>query len=441
MSTNKTFAYDLERNVHRITLYNTVAVEHRHRTFKDRLYLHLDMNCFYAQVEQQSYDLYGIPLIVGGWRKPDGTPRGIVATSSYEARAFGVKTGMSAFEAVQKCPFLVFMQVHYTKYQAISALVLKILKKHAMDVEKYSMDEYFADVTWLLKKDDMAIKEFGKGLKIAIKNKTDLICSVGIARSKTYAKLASDLHKPDGLTLVLSDVDEQQLIWPLSLNEVWGIGSRRFEKLRSKGLNTISDAVRSGSLPFQKLFGNMFGKMMHDTVTGKDMARILDNEHHVPEQVTYMHTFSTWTKDSFEVKGELIKAVRQLGYRMRGYKLRARKFVAYVRFQDAEWKGINVIFGTNGYTNIDDYIQDACLLAVMPRVKYFLEAGQRIRGIGVMTVDVDSGHQLELFFSDQVKLSSLYGAKDQIVNRFGFEYLTSAAEMDDVKGNTHFLER
>ncbi len=433
--------YDLERNVHRITLYNTVAVEHRHRTFKDRLYLHLDMNCFYAQVEQQSYDLYGIPLIVGGWRKPDGTPRGIVATSSYEARAFGVKTGMSAFEAVQKCPFLVFMQVHYTKYQAISATILGILKKHAMDVEKYSMDEYFADVSWLLKKDVSAIREFGAGLKKAIRDKTELICSVGIARSKTYAKLASDLQKPDGLVLILTDEAEQSMLWPLSLNEVWGIGSRRYAKLQSAGLQTIGDAVKSGPIPFQKLFGNMFGKMMHDTVTGKDMARILDNEQHVPEQVTYMHTFSTWTKDPWEVKGELIKAVRQLGYRMRGYSLRACKFVAYIRFQDSEWKGINVLFGTNGFTNIDDYLQEACLPAVMPRVVKAIEAGHRIRGIGIMTINVDASHQLELFFADQVKLSSLYKAKDHIVNQYGFEYLTSAAEMDDVKGKTHFLDR
>ena len=91
--------YDLNRNVHRMTLYNTVASDHQHPgNQRKRLYLHIDMDCFYAQVEQQCYNLYGIPVIVGSWRKDNGIARGIVATSSYEARRFGIKTGSGGSE-------------------------------------------------------------------------------------------------------------------------------------------------------------------------------------------------------------------------------------------------------------------------------------------------------------------------------------------------------
>ena len=145
-------AYDLNRNVHRITLYNTIAADQQHRSMRPRLYLHLDMNCFYAQVEQVSYGLFGMPVIVGGWRKEDGTPRGIVATSSYEARKLGIKTAMSAFEATQICPYILFMQVHYEKYQAISRDIRAILERYAPDVEGYSMDEFFLDITFMLKR-------------------------------------------------------------------------------------------------------------------------------------------------------------------------------------------------------------------------------------------------------------------------------------------------
>src|SRR5699024_7660717 len=96
--------YDTETNVHKITDYRCVSADMQYTSMKERLYLHLDMNCFYAQVEQLCYDLYGMPVYIGGWYKgEEGVPRGIVATSSYEARALGIKTGMSAFQAEQIC--------------------------------------------------------------------------------------------------------------------------------------------------------------------------------------------------------------------------------------------------------------------------------------------------------------------------------------------------
>ncbi len=434
--------YDLTRNVHNMTLYNTIAADQQHISSKPRLYLHLDLNCYYAQVEQLSYNLYGIPLIVGGWRKQDGTPRGIVATSSYEARKFGVKTGMSALEAQQLCPFIVFMQVHYEKYRCISKELKKILDNYAPDVEGYSMDEYFLDLTFLKHKSSEDLRKYGEQVKNEIYNKTGLVCSVGISFSKTYAKLASDIRKPNGLTIVRTADDMAEYIYPLELSEVWGIGRRRFEKLSGAGIVTIGDAFKYGRGSFQKLFGNYFGKMLYETTTGRDRARVLvEEKEHIPNEITYMHTFSDWTKDPDRVEGEIVKAVRQMCYRMRGYDRKARMFSIYIRFQDSTWQGINARFTTPGYTNLDEYVLEACLRESMPLVHRYLAQGYAIRGVGLHTIEMTDSRQLELFFTESGQLRHLHHAVDAINNHFGIHTVQRAGGTLHVDGKTHFLDR
>jgi DNA polymerase IV len=159
------YSYQAEQDVHRITLYNTVYPEHQHRHRKDRLYLHFDFACFYAQVEQLRKNMYGIPLIVGGWRKENGTVKGIVATSSYEARSMGIKTGMSAYEAYKRCPYVCMLQVDYASYTAISTQVHHIMNRYSHQIERYSMDEYFMDASFLLGKEEPQIRTFAQQLQ------------------------------------------------------------------------------------------------------------------------------------------------------------------------------------------------------------------------------------------------------------------------------------
>src|SRR5699024_9833667 len=139
--------------------------------------------------EQLCYNLYGMPVAVGGWRKEDGTVKGIVATSSYEARKWGVETAMSALEAYQLCPYIVFKQVDYQKYRAFSKRIKKVLDTFSPDVEAYSMDEYFLDISWKKDESYRQLMEFGWAIKEAILDETGLHCSVGISTSKTYSKL------------------------------------------------------------------------------------------------------------------------------------------------------------------------------------------------------------------------------------------------------------
>lgn len=433
--------YDLEGGVHKITDYRCVSRDMQHVSLKPRLYLHLDMNCYYAQVEQMCYNLYGMPVYIGGWYKANGTPRGIVATCSYEARTLGVRTGMSAFEAERLCPYIIGLQAHYEKYKGISREIETVLKDFACDVEKYSMDEYFLDITFLKDKSYGAIRNYGHTLARHIADETNLRCSIGISYSKTYAKLASDLQKPNGLTLILDENEARNRIWPLPLNEVWGIGRRRFVRLQKQGLETIKDGINRGYVIFQREFGAYFGKLMYEMIAGKDRAKVLTPEIVVPEQLNYMHTFSDQTRDADKTESEILKGVAQLCYRMRGYNVRSERYYAYLRIQDAGHKGMSFMFNTEGKTNLDDYVFYECIKTARPLIKKILDQGDALRGIGIGTLDLAQSDQLELFFTEEPQRREFYLAQDAVNNKFGKMTLYKAAQLCDVGGKTHFLER
>lgn len=437
----ETISYSPEDNVHHITLYNTIASDQQHAGDKERLYLHLDMNCFYAQVEQMAYNLFGFPLIIGGWRKDDGTPRGIVATASYEARKFGIKTGVSALEADRLCPFLLMMKVDYRKYRAISRQLQDILNDFSPVMEKYSMDEYFLDITFLLDKSREELRAFSRRLKNEIYRQTGLVCSTGISYSKTYAKLSSDLEKPNGITLVLNEADASERLYPLKLNEVWGIGSRRYAKISNEGIITIGDGIRHGYQVFQKLFGDYFGKMLWRTLAGKDRAMVLDKPDYIPKQVGYGHTFSDWTLDAEKVRGEIAKALSKICYRLRAYDRRARKFGGFIKFQDSEWEGVPFTFCTPGYTNLDHYVYRACLEKAMKLVRHIARRGIRMRAVRFWTEETDASSQLSLFFREDEQLGELHRAVDRINNYYGQGTIERASIYDYVRGHTHFKER
>lgn len=437
-----TGTYNPDEDVHKITDYRCVSRDMQHSSIKERLYLHLDMNCFYAQVEQQCFKLHGMPIYIGGWYKGEkGIPRGIVATSSYEARALGVKTAMSAYEAEQLCPYIIGLQADYEKYKGISALIEDVLNDFAPTVEKYSMDEYFLDINFLQGEPRSEIERYGKALRNLIYKEIGLVCSIGISYSKTYSKLASDINKPDGLTLVLDKQEAEEVLWPLPMDEVWGIGPKRYDKLKNKGLTTIADGINRGYQVFQDLFGQYFGKIMYEMVAGKDRARVLTDQLATKEQLNYMHTFSTQSTDPTRIRGELMKGISRLCYRMRGYRLRARSYFCYLRIQHREHKGISFRFNTDGYTNLDGYIHHECMKKAQPRIKNLLKGGYSLRGVGIGTVKVDHANQQELFFREDPQKRQFHQVQDAINNKHGNGTLTKASIMDSVKGKTHFLER
>ena len=167
----------------------------------------------------------------------------------------------------------------------------------------------------------------------------------------------------------------------------------------------------------------------------------MDAAGHVPNDVSYMHTFSDWTDEIERVKGEIAKAVRQVCYRMRGYNRRAANYGCYIRFQDVTWKGVSFDFSTPGLTNLDAYVIAACLEKANPLLSRFLKEGHKIRGIGVHTINLNESRQLELFFREDERLAGMYCAIDKINNCFGLDTIMPASIKYSVEGKTHFLER
>ena len=183
---------------------------------RQRCILHVDMDCFFAAVEQRDNpELRGKPVIVGGL-----SGRGVVSTASYEARKYGVHSAMSMAVAKRKCPNGIFLPGNYRQYGAVSAQIFDILSQFSPLVEPLSIDEGFLDLTGMEHLMNGDPKAYGMRLKERILAETGLVASVGIAPNKFLAKLASDLEKPDGL-VVIREEDIRRVLWPLPISRIW----------------------------------------------------------------------------------------------------------------------------------------------------------------------------------------------------------------------------
>ncbi|MBW4827267.1 MAG: DNA polymerase IV [Clostridiaceae bacterium] len=197
----------------------------------NRSIIHVDMDAFYASVEERDNpSLKGKPIIVGGSLKN----RGVVTTASYEARKYGVHSAMATYKAKKLCPKGVFLPVNMAKYKEISREVHDIFKRYSKIIEPISIDEAFIDVTG---KDPFFVAQ---NIKRDIKKELNLTASIGISVNKFLAKLASDLEKPDGLTIIRKE-EAMEFLKPLPIRKLWGVGPKTEKELHRMGIYTIGD--------------------------------------------------------------------------------------------------------------------------------------------------------------------------------------------------------
>ncbi|WP_432355403.1 DNA polymerase IV [Sporosarcina sp. A2] len=236
-----------------------------------RVILHLDMNCFFASVEQaHNPELKGLALAVAGNPK---ARRGILVTCSYEARAFGVYTTMTVGEAKRLCPELVLVPPDMEKYRQASKAVFDILRTYTDLVEPVSIDEAYIDITDIGGlQDAMGI---AKNMQERILGELDLPCSIGIAPNKFLAKAASDMKKPMGIT-ILRKREVSTVLWPLPVIEMHGIGKSSAEKLAQAGIKTIEDLASADDLKMKLTLGKR-GLLLKQRANGND-DRLVDPE-------------------------------------------------------------------------------------------------------------------------------------------------------------------
>ncbi|TCP08760.1 DNA polymerase IV [Caldimonas thermodepolymerans] len=258
-----------------------------------RLIAHLDMDAFYASVELLRYpELKGQPVVIGGGRRHqpvvredgrrefarlrDYAGRGVVTTATYEARAFGVHSGMGLMKAAALAPDAILLPTDFDEYRRYSRLFKAAVAEIAPHIEDRGIDEIYIDLTEVPGAQEPAgsdplggVRAVAQAIKDNVRRATGLSCSIGVTPNKLLSKLCSDLEKPDGLTL-LAEGDLQRRIWPLPAKRINGIGPKASAKLESFGIHTIGDLAAADPRWLVAQFGQSYGRWLHEAAHGRD---------------------------------------------------------------------------------------------------------------------------------------------------------------------------
>ncbi len=297
------------------------------RSMKRRI-LHIDMDAFFAAVEQKRRpELEGKPVVIGG--RGDPSKRGVVSTANYEARKYGVHSAMPMKTAYKLCPHAVYLPVDYEAYSAVSEKFKEILRTVSPIMEDVGIDEAYLDVTDIPDTD----KVITERIKAGIKEKTGLTCSIGIAPNKLLAKIASDMQKPDGVT-VLMEADVETKLWPLPVRKLYGIGPKTEEHLKKEGIDTIGQLA---ALPVEKLiehFGNSYGQYLYEAARGIDESPLVT--HWEPKSFSRETTFQEDVRDWQVIARTLADLAKDVVEDMRQHQYKARTITIKIRFSDFE---------------------------------------------------------------------------------------------------------
>jgi nucleotidyltransferase/DNA polymerase involved in DNA repair len=377
----------------------------------NRVILHVDMDAFYASIEQlDDQSLRGRPVIVGADPK-QGLGRGVVAACSYEARKFGVRSALPISRAWKLCPDGVFVRLRMDRYVEVSHEVMEVLRRFTNLVEPLSIDEAFLDVTGSTTLFGAPI-QIARAVKKQIREATGLTASAGVAPNKFLAKIASDLKKPDGLVVVEPDAIESFLV-DLPVSRLWGVGPKTEERLREMGLHTIG-AVRARKRDeLTQMLGAGLGSHIHALALGEDDRPVVPNWE--PKSISNETTFEEDTRD----RELLVKTIRRLaesvGRRLRRENYRARKVTLKIRLEPFETHTRQV-----SVKRPVDTDEEITRLALSLFDQFSLQ--RRIRLIGVGTGEIvrpgDGPTQLGLF-DEPSKESAIDRTVDAIRERFG----------------------
>ena len=371
-----------------------------------RIILHIDMNAFFASVEQQSNpELRGKPIAVIGAAK-----RTVITTCSYEARAFGVKTGMNSWEARQKCPDLIYVIGNNRKYTCTSTGIINIMREYTPLVEVFSIDEAFLDVTGCLTLFGSA-ERIVHLIKARIRHQFGLTCSVGIAPNKLLAKLASDMQKPDGLTIIRPE-EVTRILEGVPIKDLCGIGAKMNQQLSNFGIKTCGELGRFPVEILKRKFG-VTGEKLHYMGLGVDDSPVVPDEE--AEEVKSVGHSTTLAKDITarqEIQRYLLQLSEMVGRRARRYRVAGKTVSLTVRYPD--FTTFSRQESRASHTNNSEEIYLAAL-KILDRI----ELSQPIRLLGVKISNLrQHTEQLPLFPAERRK-ALIAGAMDQVNNKFG----------------------
>jgi DNA polymerase-4 len=351
-----------------------------------RYILHIDMDAFYASVEQMDNpSLKDKPLIVGG----SVAQRGVVAAASYEARKFGVHSAMPTSQALKLCPSIILLPVRMERYSAISQQIIKIFNDFTPDVEQLSLDEAFLDVTGSLTLFGSAEK-IGRDIKNRIKTEIGLTASVGIAPNKFLAKLASDLQKPDGF-VIITEENKQQILDPLNISKIWGVGKVTAAALNKIGINTILQLRETPLKTLQTILGNRAEDLLL-------LAQGIDDRPVEPNReakgMSAEETFPKDVSDKAALLEVLFAQVEEVAARLRNENVEGKTITLKLRYRNFKTITRSHTFAIP--TNVSKVLWEEAKKVF--EEWYTKSAGAlRLLGFGVSNLSTESGGQKSLF--------------------------------------------
>ncbi len=370
--------------------------------------LHIDMNAFFASVEQQANPkLKGKPIIVGtgiGFR-------GVVSTSSYEARPYGIKSGMPIREALRLCPGALLIPVDPAKYESISKKIMDIFFRYTPLVEIFSVDEAYLDITGSLRLHG-SVEDIVRSIKHDIFSEFGVTCSVGLGPNKLLAKLASNLDKPDGFARIHEE-DVPHLSAQLKASELCGIGPRLSKSLEALNIITMKDLAECEEHILVEKYG-VIGRTLHLMGLGKDPSPVLPYFHFdQAKSMGHSITFSEDIRDFSKIKRTLLWLSERVGRRLRKAKMRGKKVTVGIRYSDFTTigKGRTIL----QYIN-DGYQIYRCGLRIM---KSFRDPEREVRLVAISVSRLVSGIYEPDLFENHTRNEQLLDTIDMINDRFG----------------------
>lgn len=386
--------------------------------------LHLDMNCYFATLEQQAYpNLRGLPIGIAGKGKGERT---VVCSASIEAKKLGVKSGMSTWEAVKYCPGLILIPATYERYIYISQKIFQLLERFAPKVDVFSIDEAFLDlghdISWL-EAERMAMQ-----MKALIKKEIGewVTCSIGISYGKTLAKLASEMQKPDGLTVI-----KRENFAPLAkvtpIEELCGIGFRLRPRLNRMGINTIYELSLTPKDVLVAVFGDFTGSWLHNISNGRD-DNILRSFRDLPQEKSIGHSY-TLPRDitsPVDIRKVLLLLSERVGVRLRHKNLTGRTIAVYLRFFDQTGWGQRQAQKEHIFDGYEIYRAGERIISTASIPK-------AVRLIAISITDlVEQAQTTTPLFQEELNYQHLIGAVDKINDRWG-EWTVHRGSLNRIK--------
>ena len=371
--------------------------------------LHIDGDAFFASCEQsRDPKLKGRPVICG-------KERGIVASMSYEAKARGVTRAMRLADVQRICPDAVMLPSDYETYSLLSKRFFAIVRRYTPDVEEYSIDECFADLTGLRRPLKMKYITMAQRIKQDLDAELGFTFSVGLAPTKVIAKIASKWKKPSGLTAVEAR-DIHLFIQDLPIEKVWGIGPQTTAYLQKCGIRTALDFARRPEEWIRQHLTKPYFEIWQE-LNGNSVLAVETREKSTYASIQKVKTFTPPSRDPAFVLAQLSKNIENACMKARRYNLAAKGAILFLKTQDFRGTGVEIKFSRRSA------IPNEIVKAAAPALKRLLEPGREYRATGVVLVGLEADGMLQLdLFREGLrveKLKKLYQGVDTLRQRYG----------------------